>query len=185
MVEIIRQLREEHATMAQLLAMLERQIVRLGNGQPPDREVIRSLLKYCLTYPALCHHRKEDLVLSKLRERDVGLPLAVGRLEEDHEGLSRLTNRFLEVGHKVLQGEPASEQLFGLTGQDFVATYRDHMDMEENLFFPLALEALGADDWAAIDAQVANPDDPIFGERAKKQFDSLRNKIFALGDFGR
>lgn len=183
MVETIRQLREEHAAMAKLLDLLERQIALLETGQPPDYEVLRSLLDYCLTYTALCHHRKEELVLGKLRERDVGLPLAVHRLEGDHEGLSRLTNRSLEMIYKVLQGETAGK-LFILTVQDFVDTYRNHMEMEERLFFPTALDALTADDWAEIDAQVTDPNNRFFGEGAKRHFESLRNAIFASHGLG-
>ncbi len=185
MAETIRQLREDHATMARLLDLLERRLAGPGSGRKSDTSVIRSVLDYCSTYPAFCHHRKENLVLDKLRERDVRIPLAVGRLEEDHEALTQLTQRFLAMIYQVLQGEEAAGEAFTLLGQDFIDTYRDHMDMEEELFFPTALDALIADDWREIDAQVTDPDDRFFGKRAKAHFESMLNSIFASDRSGR
>ena len=42
----------------------------------------------------------------------------------------------------ILQGERSAGEDFRLLGQDFIDTYRDHMKMEEQLFFPTAMDAL-------------------------------------------
>ena len=59
--------------MAKLFDILERQIEIYGGGGRPDDAIIRDILDYCLGYPTLCHHPKEDLVYRKL---SVSSPMA-------------------------------------------------------------------------------------------------------------
>lgn len=181
MAETIHLLREDHVTMAELLDGLEAQLTRLDAEQQPDFQAMRDLLDYSLTFGAFCHHRREDLVLGKLRQRGVALPLALRRLEDDHESLGSLTNRFLETIYGVLQGEQAADESFAAIGRDFLDTYREHMVMEEKLFFPLAVEHLSAEDWAELDAQTTDPDNRFFGIRAKQHFESLRKALTLPG----
>ena len=65
----------------------------------------------------------------------------------------------------------------GDMARDFLESYRDHMTMEEEVFFPLAEETLAPEDWARIDAKVSDRDDPLFGERVEQRFQELREKI--------
>ena len=62
MAEVVRQLRQEHTSMARLLDVLERQIAVFRQGGDPDYDLIEAVVEYCLTYPDQCHHPKEDLV---------------------------------------------------------------------------------------------------------------------------
>ena len=70
MVEMLRRLRQEHASMARLLDVLERQIAVFRDGEDTDYDIIEAIAGYCLTYPDLCHHPKEDLVYRALRAID-------------------------------------------------------------------------------------------------------------------
>ena len=49
--------------------------------------------------------------------------------------------------------------------------------MEEEHFFPLALEVFKAEDWAKIDAKVSSEDDPLFSKKAAQEFELLRKNI--------
>ena len=49
--------------------------------------------------------------------------------------------------------------------------------MEEEHFFPRALEILTAEDWAEIDRRVFQENDPIFGADASQEFAALRELI--------
>ena len=59
----------------------------------------------------------------------------------------------------------------------FIRDQRDHLKMEEEHFFPLALEVLTAEDWAEIDAKVSGEDDPLFSKKAAQEFELLRKNI--------
>ena len=51
------------------------------------------------------------------------------------------------------------------------------MKMEEERFFPLALEKSTAEDWAEIDARITDADDPLFGGDALAEFAALRKDL--------
>ena len=78
-----------------------RQVARCNEGTTPDYEIIEEVLDYCLSYPFLCHHTKEDLFYRKLRVRDAAATEAIGDLEADHEELALLTRRFAATLHQT------------------------------------------------------------------------------------
>ncbi len=59
----------------------------------------------------------------------------------------------------------------------FLEPYREHMEKEEQAFLPAARRALGAADWAEIDARLSQPEDPLFCARSEERFAALRQDI--------
>ena len=59
----------------------------------------------------------------------------------------------------------------------FLEPYREHMEKEEQAFLPAARRALGAADWAEIDARLSQPEDPLFGAPGEERFAALRQDI--------
>lgn len=180
MVEVLRLLRREHANLARLLKVLDRQIALLGGGGQPDYDVIRGVVEYCLDFPDQCHHPKEDLVLEKLRLRDPGAADRVGDLEGEHAQLAALTRRFAGAIEQVLLEAELPRDWLRAIAQEFESAYRGHMAMEEQLFFPAAERALGAADWAEIEAWVADREDALFGPRVAERFRALREEVLTL-----
>ena len=182
MVEVVRRLRQEHASMAGLLDVLERQIAVFREAEDPDYDIIEAVVDYCLTYPDLCHHPKEDLVYDALRACDPEAAAGVGDLPADHRELATLTRRFADAVQQVLQESRMPRERFANLATGFIDAYRQHMEMEETLFFPAALRSIGETDWAKIDAQVTDRDDPLFGATVEKRFQALRDDILGFGD---
>jgi hemerythrin-like domain-containing protein len=177
MAEVMRVLYQDHRNLAKLLNVLERQLAVFEDSGLPDYDVIRGVLDYCTSYPDVCHHPKEDLVLNALSARDAAAADRVGDLRADHEELAALTARFLAQVHRVMAGAELPRDWFGNMARDFLDSYRNHMAMEEEVFFPLAEETLMPEDWAQIDAKVSDRDDPLFGERVEQRFRELRERI--------
>ncbi|MCH8925380.1 MAG: hypothetical protein IH924_04470 [Proteobacteria bacterium] len=50
-------------------------------------------------------------------------------------------------------------------------------DKEEREFLPAARRALGAADWAEIDARLSQPEDPLFGAPTEERFAALRQDV--------
>ena len=168
--------------MAGLLDVLERQIAVFREGEGPDYDIIEAVVDYCLTYPDLCHHPKEDLVYQALRETDPEAAESVGDLLAEHRELATLTRRFADAVQHVLRESRMPRERFANLATDFIDAYRRHMEMEENRFFPAALRSIGESDWAEIDAQVTNRDDPLFGITVEDRFQALRDDILGFGD---
>lgn len=179
MAEVIRLLQAEHASLAKFLTALEHQLDRFRQGEPTDYDIVQGVVDYCLAYPDLYHHPKEDLVYEKLRIRDEALADRIGDVVADHERLARLTRRFAAAVHNVLQEVDVSRDAFEQTANDFLYAYRSHMREEEEQLFPAALRALTEEDWREIDSKVTRPEDPLFGESGDRRFVRLRQEILA------
>ena len=80
MVHIIQRLREEHANIARLLDAFDQQIAVFIAGGTPDNDVMTAALDYLESYAERFRHPKEDLVYSRLRQRDPDAAARVGDL---------------------------------------------------------------------------------------------------------
>ena len=179
----MRLLCEEHADLAKLLYVLERQIETFNDGGQPDYDIVESVIGYSLSFPELYHHPKEDLVYRKLMTIDPVAADGMEDLEAAHEELAAVTRKFASTVHRVLHDPGAQRLTFARVAQDFLYYWR-HIEMEENAFFPAALKAPGPEDWAEIDAQVSDRDDPLFGAKVEKRFAALRQEILDLDRAG-
>ena len=177
MPKVLRALEEEHVAMGKLLDALERQLAVLEQGRVPDYDIIQGVMDYCLDYPDLHHHPKEDLVFERLAARDPAAAETVGDLLGEHAALGEGTRRFAAaIGNVLLEAEVPRDTLLGLA-RDFLGRYRHHIAMEDQRFFPAARTALTAEDWRAIEDQLTEGNDPLFGSRPDRRFKALREEI--------
>jgi len=170
-------LRQDHRNLAKLLKALERQVLLFEDGEEADLDIVKAVLDYCLTYPDLCHHPKEDVVLRRLTVRAPEAAVRVGDLQAEHETLSASTRRFATALHHLTHSAVRPQDWFGRAARSFLESYWQHMELEETVFFPLALRELNDEDWALVDAEVEQLSDPLFGGLAEERFKVLRNEI--------
>ena len=158
-------LREDHVNMLHILRILEQQCNSMKDGADPDLVLLSEIMSYCLNYPDLYHHPKEDLVYRRLIEKGVN-PTEIGDLEAAHENLHGLVHRLGEVVREASKsGEINRKTLISLI-DSLVQGYRLHIDTEEKLVFPEADKLLNSADWRQIDEELAATPDPIFRDRA-------------------
>ncbi len=157
----IQTLRNEHKTMGYLLDLLERQIALIEKTAPPDYDLIREVVDYFLTYPDLCHHPKEDLILRKLQARDPDATAGVLNLEIEHKKSSERLGEFSRAVINILLDAEISRETFVDIANRFIQGERAHMSAEENEFFPVALRCLSEEDWAEIDGKIDQFRDPL------------------------
>ncbi len=180
-MDVVDSLHQDHANLAKLLDALERQLALFDTGEVPDYDIVQGVLDYCLNYPDLYHHPKEDLVLERLRAVDPAAAAAIGDLAAEHRDLAALTRRFAAAVDAVLQDLEVPREPFEEAARRFLAAYREHMDKEEQVFLPAARRSLGAADWAGIDARLSRREDPSFGRgaeaRSEERFAALRQDV--------
>lgn len=177
MTDVIGVLRQEHESMAALLDTLEAQLDALEQDALPDYDVIRGVINYFLSFPDIYHHPKENLIYARLKGRDAGAASRIGDLRIEHE---KLGARSRAVG-KAMEANGAetglSHRSFLQSGRDFVALQRQHIEMEEALFLPVAQHALTADDWHDLETVMRDGDDPLLGEAVGAHFEAIRCNI--------
>lgn len=182
MRNVLEELHSEHANMARLLNMLENQIETFEARGSPDYELMSDIVLYFLDYPDQCHHPKEDIVAEKLIERAPDRAAALRGLAAQHEELATLTRKVAKIVHRVLdEAELPREQVIR-TVKEFIASQRHHMAMEEQHFLPLAEEIFDQADLEALESDIFQKEDPLFGEKVEEHFAMLRDSILKWED---
>jgi hemerythrin-like domain-containing protein len=177
MPQVMTRLHEEHRHIAELLKALERQLARFDAAdEEPDYDILTAIADYFVGFPDRCHHPKEDLIFRRMCEIDPGLAEATD-LPDEHVRLGAEARRFQEAVENVLKEVEVPRQVFHETATRFIEHQRSHLLMEEQTFFPKALETLSDADWDAIDGQIVDEDDPVFGQGAGGEFAALHDDI--------
>ena len=171
MTYIVEVLRQEHRNIEKLLRVLEQELSVFNRGERPNYEVILGVIDYFKDYPDSCHHPKEDMIFERLKSRDRVAAANIGDLETEHqEGAGRL-RRAAEAVERVLSDQDLLRQTVDDIIHDFINHERQHMEREERIFFPAALDALRPQDWADIALKLADRYDPLSQPGLEEKFD--------------
>jgi hemerythrin-like domain-containing protein len=175
--DILDEIHEDHINMTKMLDALERQLAAFDAGEDPDYDIVRGVVEYCIGYPELYHHPKEDLVFERLRAVDPAAAAEVGDLPGEHEALAVLVRRLRDAVEAVLNDLEVPRGPFDETLRGFLDATRRHMALEETTFLPAARRVLSAAELAAIDARRNPREDPLFGASGEARFAALRQDI--------
>ncbi|MEO8060733.1 MAG: hemerythrin domain-containing protein [Burkholderiales bacterium] len=180
-------IRHEHRALS---AMLRSITLLLGEhrrrGTLPDFGALRAMLFYVDEFPEKLHHPKEtQLLFPKLRGLDANVDSVLDRLDHDH---SCGEHAVRELEHALIAFEMMADtdqresrrEVFETAVQKYVAFYLEHMHVEETVVLPLAESALGAADWAELDAAFRTNRDPLTGHEADESYRPLFRKILRL-----
>lgn len=177
MSNIIQILLEEHRNIAKLLLVLEHELEVFDRSEEPDYEILRAIIAYFQDYPEDCHHPKEDIVFEMLKTRDPAVASRIGDVEAEHEVETERLRKLVEAVEEILAGREFLRQAFHDVVNDFIKHQRQHMDKEERLLFPAAVQRLRPEDWAAIDARLNDRKDPLFNGAVETKFQALQRTI--------
>ena len=182
MAKTLNIIRDEHRSIGAILHGMEYLVDRVRTRKAKiDPRVFSAMIYYLDTFSERMHHPKEDRYLFKaMRSRGGEAAAVVADLEKEHaaggEALKRLEQslvRYEEGGDKEF---PA----FAEAVAKFVREYRDHMQKEESVVFPLAQRILSTADWQAIDRAFEENRDPLAAQRDSRDFEKLFDRIVNL-----
>ena len=173
MSDTILLLRLEHGNMARLLDWVEDQIRILESGSTADNNLLNQALYYLQNYPDQCHHPKEDLVLETMARRSPEAAAEIGDLAGEHNRIADLTVQAVMALNRAEGNDLHLQEAL----RELSTEYRRHMQKEETMFFPRALEVLDRSDWASIDFDLFDRDDPLFDHSQEQRFRELREGI--------
>ena len=177
MSNIIQILLEEHRNIDKLLLVLEHELEVFDRSEEPDYEILQAVIQYFQDYPESCHHPKEDMVFEKLKVRDPAAANRIGDVEAEHQVETNRLRRLVEAVEEILAGREFLRQTFHDVVHDFIEHQRQHMDKEERLLFPAAVQGLRPDDWAELDARLNDQKDPLFNGVIETKFQALQRTI--------
>jgi len=141
-------LRNEHGLIRQYLDNLALAVGMLEDGERPPREFFDKAVQFARAFPDGVHHFKEELVLFvRLAQKHGGeIDGQIDALRQQHE---RARNHISAIdlaldGYDAGQPIPTSDLIENVAA--YIALLRNHIHIEDHVFFPMAQEKLTAEE---------------------------------------
>lgn len=147
-------LMDEHRVIEQVLDCLAAMVKQCEADQRLDGESAEAALDFFREYADGCHHAKEEDLLFPLLETS-GLPRQGGptgvMMHEHEQGRACVRGMNAEIA-SAAQGDTQAINRFTQFANDFIELLRQHIDKEDHCLFPIAEQALSAEDQKALEA---------------------------------
>jgi hemerythrin-like domain-containing protein len=141
----------EHELILQALDALEKKVAAIQAGAAPDRAYFDKAVNFLRGFADKCHHGKEENLLFK-RMTERGFPVQGGPIAvmlSEHEA-GRAFIRGIGEGAAKLGADPAAARQIVENARGYIDLLRAHIGKENNVLFPMADRALGAEDQAYL-----------------------------------
>lgn len=165
-------LAEDHRRLTRIMNLLEGLLDQFHGGGQPDFGLIAELMEYIVDFADQVHHPNEELIFARLQERGAAAEV-LRLLQRQHEGLALINRRFRAAVEGIMNEAVITREDLEQQGRAVIALQREHMRLEDEQAFPLALARLDADDWADLDARAPRVEDPVFGHADRERFRAL------------
>lgn len=180
MSTVIQALCHEHESNRRVLEVLDSEIAYLAEfkgRRRADYALVWNAIDYFTDFPALVHHPKEDLIFAQLRRADPAAALRIGDLTALHKALAEELRALAAELKPVMEDGKRPRDAMASLGRAFIRHQRQHMEMEEAVFFPVAERTLDAKAWAELAHGMTARLDPLIGGELSERFDALRRSI--------
>lgn len=176
------ELHKDHVHLEKVFNILDQQIELLSSDSNPDYYLMADITNYIQNYPDLIHHPKENRVYDVYKQRSNEAADIVAQLQKDHQTLPVETNalqNLLETAANsaiFLSRNKIQDEV-----KNFLRIERKHMNLEENILFPLILKTLTDDDWKILESDTTEINDPLFGGSIEARYKNLYESIKRQG----
>lgn len=145
----------EHRLIVQVLGSLETLAQRLRQQQPVPREDVAGFARFFREFADRCHHAKEeDRLFVKMTEvgfsREFG-PVAV--MLAEHTAGRQHVGALARIGQGIGALSPQEVSQVVEHAALYVPLLMDHIRKEDHVLYPMAQEALPAEELARLDAE--------------------------------
>jgi len=167
---------KDHDNLRSILCLLERLLIDIYRGSSKSYQMIQRILIYIQDYPAHIHHPAEYAVFSAISKEG-------GSNRKFHENVNTLVNDHLEIDDIIRSAIEMVEPRLVSTHPDIadigdklstlIIRERSHLLFEEMNIYPYIAEHLSSEDWENISALTPDYEDPIFGDKVKKEYELI------------
>ncbi len=141
-------LSDEHRVIEQVLSSLERMAAEFRAAGRVESEPALRAVEFFRTFADACHHAKEESLLFPAFEA-AGYPRAggpTGVMLEEHEQGRAAVRAMAQSIEAASRGVPEALRAFLESASTYIALLRQHILKEDTCLFPMAEEALGAEE---------------------------------------
>ena len=146
MNKYIEELRHYHSRNSKLLDQLSDTVKRYQNSKDKNHKTrMFDIVRQIHDIDEPVHHANEEIIREELIQANVRLHPSIQMLQRDHEGFARIVHRLFDLEKSRLPAVQICEHI-----QNYITNYFDHMDCEENFFFPMAEKHLSDVQWTHV-----------------------------------
>jgi len=178
-------LHKDHIHLEKVFKILDQQVELLSSDASPDYYLMADITNYIQHYPDLIHHPKEDLVYDILKQRNKEAAEVVEQLQNEHLTLPSETIKLHKLLEKVISSVLlVSREEIQNQVKDFLDNERKHMDLEEEIIYPLIKGTLTEEDWSnleTLEAKTHQKADPLFSDSVEACYENLYQSIKKQG----
>jgi len=166
----IDKLRREHADMRRVIILIRLQLDLLERHAEPDLVLLANALYYMRKFPSVVHHPKEELIFEKLLARGAPVQKEVEQLHAQHQEIYALEDNLVELVLALQKGDNQAQARLLEFGRHYLALQAMHVETEERILFPAALQNLRPYDWKDVRKKSVSIDDPLFGSNPTERY---------------
>jgi hemerythrin-like domain-containing protein len=173
--DVLELLRRDHVNSGRLLSLVRVQLALLDRGEPPDWNLLAKVMRYMFEYGHLFHHRIEDVLYERLRNRAGAARPALDKVAQQHAMLEQQV-----AGCRLLiaaAGVDDSEATLTTMLRAYTDDLEQHMHGEEQHLFPLIELLFKPADWRALQVELKRPRDPLFDAPIHESYRNLAGRL--------
>ena len=166
----------DHDNLRRVLYLLEQLLIDFCRKSSQDYSMLQRILAYIQDYPERVHHPTEDAMFSIILKNGVGNE----KFREDIEFLMKEHSELDDITRKiigVIESMPVNTGIYIKDIRDklsaLIHRQRSHLLFEEMNIFPYIADHLDSEDWKNISVLIPDHEDPIFGEKARKEYELI------------
>lgn len=138
------QLKKEHNAVKIMLLVLDKMCHKLEAGEDVDPDHLESLLEFFKVFVDRCHHVKEENLLFVAMQRTVDPNDGdrIGALLKDHVSGRNFIGEMALAAVDYRAGDERARQAIVSGAKHYITLLIQHIDIEDNVLYPLADERL-------------------------------------------
>ena len=147
---LLKELQAYHHEVAMKITQIK-ELLRKMTHEPQGADERKQLFKMLETLHGDAerhHHENEEQIRLALLATQAPIHSRVKDIERDHQAFGRIAEQL-----RMLENTTQETRVIADTIDDFIKKYYDHMDAEENIFFPAADKWLSDNQWQEIKRQ--------------------------------
>lgn len=175
----IKELMDDHQTILRMLRALNGMCLRLGEGGEVAADDLAAALDFIKVFADYAHHGKEeDLLFPAMEEagfpRDGG-PIAVMLME--HAQGRTYVQALSAALERVRAGEAAALKDAARAASGYSALLSAHIGKEDNILYPMVLEALPAPRWESLKKEFDRVEAERMGPQRRAVYEALVERL--------
>jgi hemerythrin-like domain-containing protein len=178
--QLMKELREDHRNMTQVLNVLEQVGESARTGEDPDFELVDEIMRYMTVYPDAVHHPKEDIVYNELKSNRPELADGLGGIPKEHQEIAVLGMKLRDDVEAIIAGAAVLRVQLVNDLNEYVSRLRKHMQWEEDDLFQRIDEMLGEQPVTVDVEAFQHIKDPVFELEVESAFRRLLVSLKAL-----